>query len=59
MSLRLFDVSLQKHAYCYLDHCLDARLLIPLDFIDADVVFAIPCGGKLRHGDSNSLDLTE
>lgn len=58
-SLRLFDVSFQKHAYCHFHHHLDACLLIPVDFINADVVFAIPCGGQLRHGYSSSTMLVD
>jgi hypothetical protein len=39
---------------CHFHYCLDACLLISVDFINTDVVFAITCGGELRHGESNS-----
>jgi len=52
--LRLFDVPLEKYTYCHFHHCLDACLLISVDFVNTDVVFAITCGGELRHGESKS-----
>lgn len=48
-SLRCLDLSLEQTGYRHLRDGLDARLLVPVDLVDADIVLSVPGRSERGH----------
>ena len=51
--LRGVNVSLEERAYCLLDDGVDARLLVLIYFVQADVVLSVAGVAEFRHADGS------
>lgn len=48
--LRGFDIAEQQHTNGHLDNFLRTCFLVPIDFVDSNVIFAIAGCGEVDHG---------